>query len=349
VALRDGVAGRLSLAEALLRHTHGLIGKSLQPQHPHQEYLRRELQVGAEADDIPETVDVPSRIAAGILRQHLLQVAPRTHLIAGKVLGRTLIEGRSAGWPLWSVAMLVASPVVLAAFFLHQRWKTRRNLQPLLDTHLLNDRAFAIGAMLIPIFLATITPLSFSFTLLEQMGYGRSPIVSALDLAWLGGPAATSPLFARFLIRAVGVRRVLIAGAAFDLAGLLIGLVTCALKHDFLPNDLIPSLLVQGVGYGLFLTPILNAVLSGIQDHFVGATAGVLTTMQRGGNAIGMAVLEIPFAAALDHSRAAGLSNPVAYVHAFMAVAACIVVMMFVVLSLLFLMPPAPPVAPGTE
>ena len=35
-----------------------------------------------------------------------------------------LIEGRSAGWPIWSVAMLVASPAVLAAFFLHQRWKT---------------------------------------------------------------------------------------------------------------------------------------------------------------------------------------------------------------------------------
>jgi hypothetical protein len=133
------------------------------------------------------------------------------------------------------------------------------------------------------------------------------------------------------------------------LAGLLIGLATCALKHDFLPNDLIPSLLLQGVGYGLFMTPILNAVLSGIQDRFVGAAAGVLTTMQRGGNAIGMAVLEIPFAASLDHSRAVGLSNPVAYVHAFMAVSTCIVAMMLAVLSLLFLMPLASPVAPGTE
>jgi MFS family permease len=88
-----------------------------------------------------------------------------------------LIEGRSAGWPLWSVAMLVASPVVLAAFFVHQRWKTRRDLQPLLDTHLLNDRAFALGAVLILVFFATMTPLSFSFTLLEQIGYGRPPVV----------------------------------------------------------------------------------------------------------------------------------------------------------------------------
>jgi hypothetical protein len=119
------------------------------------------------------------------------------------------------------------------------------------------------------------------------------------------------------------------------------------LKSDFLPSDLIPSLLLQGIGYGLFMTPILNAVLSGIQDRFVGAAAGVLTTMQRGGNAIGMALLEIPFAAGLDHARAAGLPNPIAYAHGFMAVSSCIVVTVLTVIVLLFLLPLAQPVAPA--
>jgi hypothetical protein len=132
-----------------------------------------------------------------------------------------LIEGSSAGWPLWSIAMLVTSPIVLAAFFLHQRWKTRCDLQPLLDTNLLSDHAFALGTLLILVFFATMTSLSFSFTLLEQMGYGRSPMASALDLARLGGPAAGSPLFTKRLIRLARIRRVLIGGAAFDLAGLL--------------------------------------------------------------------------------------------------------------------------------
>jgi EmrB/QacA subfamily drug resistance transporter len=258
-----------------------------------------------------------------------------------------LIEGGSAGWPLWSAAMLVSSPFVLAAFFLHQRWKTRLGLQPLLDTNLLADRAFTLGSLLILIFFATMTPLSFSFTLLAQVGYGRPPMISALDLACLAGAAAVSSLFTGRLSR-LGVRRVLIGGAVFDLAGLLIGLATCALEKNFLPADLIPSLLLQGIGYGLFMTPILNAVLSGIQDRFVGAAAGVLTTMQRGGNAVGMAVLEIPFAASLDHARVAGLSNPAAYVHAFMAVSACIVVMILVVIALLFLLPLGSSVAPAT-
>jgi hypothetical protein len=111
---------------------------------------------------------------------------------------------------------------------------------------------------------------------------------------------------------------------------------------------LTPALLLQGIGYGLFMTPILNAVLSGIQDHFVGAAAGVLTTMQRGGNAVGLAVLEIPFAVSLDHAQVAGLSNSAAYVHAFMAVSACIVAMILVVITLLFRLPLAAPGAPAT-
>jgi hypothetical protein len=65
-----------------------------------------------------------------------------------------LIEGRGVGWPLWSVAMLGASPVVVAAFFLHQRWKTPRNLQPLLDANLIFARTFALGSLLILVLFA---------------------------------------------------------------------------------------------------------------------------------------------------------------------------------------------------
>jgi hypothetical protein len=57
--------------------------------------------------------------------------------------------------------------------------------------------------------------------------------------------------------------------------------------------------------------------------------------------------LEIPFSVALDHARVVGLSDPAAYVHAFMAVSACIVVMMLAVIVLLFLLPLAPPAAPA--
>jgi hypothetical protein len=45
---------------------------------------------------------------------------------------------------------------------------------------------------------------------------------------------------------------------------------------------LLPSLIIIGAGYGLFMTPILNAVLSGIEDRHVGAASGVLTMNAEG-------------------------------------------------------------------
>jgi hypothetical protein len=54
---------------------------------------------------------------------------------------------------------------------------------------------------------------------------------------------------------------------------------------------LLLSLLLVGIGMGLFMTPILNAMMSGIQDRHVGSASGVLTTTQRGGNALGVAAL----------------------------------------------------------
>jgi hypothetical protein len=66
------VASRVSFPEALLRHPHGLIGKSLQPEHPRQEYGDLEAKVHAESNEISKADDVPSEIASGALRQQLL-------------------------------------------------------------------------------------------------------------------------------------------------------------------------------------------------------------------------------------------------------------------------------------
>jgi MFS family permease len=76
-----------------------------------------------------------------------------------------LIEGPELRWPTWSIAMLVASPAMMAAFYLHQRWKSVRRMRPLLDTHLFHDRAFSVGLLLVLVFWATNTPFAFSFTL----------------------------------------------------------------------------------------------------------------------------------------------------------------------------------------
>jgi hypothetical protein len=90
---------------------------------------------------------------------------------------------------------------------------------------------------------------------------------------------------------------------------------------------------------GLFMTPILNVVMSGIHDRHVGSASGVLTTMQRGGNALGVAALGVPFFLTLSGAGSKGLSQTSSYVQAFGAVAFWNVLMLLAVVGLLLLLP----------
>ena len=57
------------------------------------------------------------------------------------------------------------------------------------------------------------------------------------------------------------------AGVLVDLVGMLLALVLCWTVDPLPAAWLLPSLLLVGIGMGLFMTPILNAVMSGIHDR----------------------------------------------------------------------------------
>jgi MFS family permease len=63
---------------------------------------------------------------------------------------------------------------------------------------------------------------------------------------------------------------------------------------------LAPGLLLVGAGQGLCITPITTTVLSSLDPQRAGAAAGVLSTMQQVGNALGVAVTGVIFFGVLD-------------------------------------------------
>jgi hypothetical protein len=87
---------------------------------------------------------------------------------------------------------------------------------------------------------------------------------------------------------------------------------------------------------------IARAFLEETEDwarNRVGSASGVLTTMQRGGNALGVAALEVPFFLTLSSAGSRGLSQTASYVQAFGAVAFWNVLMLLTVVGLLLLLP----------
>ncbi|KAF1049880.1 MAG: hypothetical protein GAK38_00544 [Xylophilus sp.] len=84
------------------------------------------------------------------------------------------------------------------------------------------------------------------------------------------------------------------------------------------PPRLVPALVLVGAGQGLVMTPLLNLVLGFVEEARAGMAAGVVSTVQQVGAALGVAVVGALFQAALrDGSGAA------AYAGAFVAGMLC--------------------------
>ena len=79
--------------------------------------------------------------------------------------------------------------------------------------------------------------------------------------------------------------------------------------------------------------------MSGIHYRHVGSASGVLTTKQRGGNALGVTALEVPFFLTLSGAGSRGLSQTASYVQAFGEVAFWDALMLLTVVGLLLLLP----------
>jgi EmrB/QacA subfamily drug resistance transporter len=223
-----------------------------------------------------------------------------------------LIQGRELGWPAWSLTMLALSAPALAAFAYHQHRKTRLGQSPLLDTSLFADRSFVLGMLAVLLFYSTLNSTYLALTLLLQIGLHRTAFQAGLILATNASAFMVTSIVAGRLPPSWS-RRVLIVGAVVTT---LSGLAAAGIAWSVRPlwgEALIPALLIRGVGQGLLMTPLLNAILSRVDERRAGAASGLVSTMQQVGGALGVAIVGIIFFSAIGHARAAGAGDAQAY------------------------------------
>jgi MFS family permease len=67
------------------------------------------------------------------------------------------------------------------------------------------------------------------------------------------------------------------------------------------PWELLPSMMVVGLGNGLSFPALIGAVLAGVHPRQAGGAAGILTTAQQFSSALGVAVLGMIFFSALGN------------------------------------------------
>ncbi|HEX4059990.1 MAG TPA: MFS transporter [Streptosporangiaceae bacterium] len=263
-------------------------------------------------------VNVPIGIVGLILAS---RVVPETHspaparidIVGTTLLASTLLmllvpltEGRSLGWPLWTVALLCLCPVTGAGFVFAERRLERAGGVPLVPFSLLRVPSMRRGLMLAVPFFTGFGGFMFVYALTLQDGAHFSPLKTGASLvpfavAFLVASLSTARLVSRF------GHRVVTTGAVMQAIGLVgLGAAYLATWPGLSPELMMPGLVMTGFGQGLVMSPMFRVVLSEVQPTQAGAASGVLTTMLQSSLALGVATLGSLY---LTESPAAHLGN----------------------------------------
>jgi EmrB/QacA subfamily drug resistance transporter len=210
-----------------------------------------------------------------------------------------LALGRSAGWPLWTWISLGSAVPTLALVLWWERSLTRRGGEPLLDMTLFRSRFFVAGLVINMTFMGFFASFMLGLTLFLQGGLHLKPLESGLTFGPLGIVFAVTSVASQRLTARYGAK-VITSGCVIILVGLVALLAQLQVSGTSIsPWELLPGMMVVGLGNGLSFPALIGAVLAGVQARQAGGAAGILTTAQQFSSAIGVAVLGMVFFSAL--------------------------------------------------
>ena len=207
-----------------------------------------------------------------------------------------LIQGREAGWPLWTYLMVAGSAVAFGGLVLWSRRMRRTGGDPLIEASIFSHRAYAAGVAGIVVFFAGMIGMLLVLTLFLQFGEHFSAIHAGVTLAPFAlGTATGATLAATVLAPRLG-RTVLQLGAGL-MAGGYWWVHQVIAAHGLHTESLMliaPQLLV-GIGIGMLISPLFDFILASVTDREVGSASGVLNALQQLAGAVGVAAIGTVF------------------------------------------------------
>jgi EmrB/QacA subfamily drug resistance transporter len=224
-------------------------------------------------------------------RRHRLDL-PGTLLATVGLFGVTygLIEGQPHAWgkvwgPVTITEVIVAGVVVLALFIVQQY--RQRDSEPLIPVAIFRDRNFSVtnfvGAALGFGMLGLFLPM----VIFLQSVLGLSALHAGLTTAPMSVVSMfVAPVAGRMADR-IGGKFILMAGLALFAVG--VGLMTVASHPDTTWLQLLPGVLVCGLGMGLTFAPLQTVAMRNIEPRMAGAASGLINTTRQLGSVIGSA------------------------------------------------------------
>jgi EmrB/QacA subfamily drug resistance transporter len=203
-----------------------------------------------------------------------------------------------------TIVALVASPILLTTFVLIER----RARHPLLPLHIVLDRARGGAYLSILLAAAGIFGVFFFLTFFMQLNLHFSPLTSGLAFLPLTAVlVVTSTTAQTRVLPRTGAKPLVVTGMALGVIAMF--LFTRLTPSSTYGANVLPGLLVIGLGLGCIFAPAIGTATLGVDVNETGVASAMVNACQQIGGSVGLALLStLSASAAANYARAhAGL------------------------------------------
>ncbi|RPE43193.1 EmrB/QacA subfamily drug resistance transporter [Streptomyces sp. Ag109_O5-1] len=299
-------------------------------------------------------INLPVGIAALLLGRRYISESKAPHALKLDLAGVALVtlgllmllypltRGRELGWPLWGYLSMAGSLVVFGVLVAYERRKAARDGSPLIEPSLFKVKSFAAGIAVQTVFGVALGVFFLVWTLYMQIGLGWTPLHAGLTgVPFSIAVSVAAGLSVQKLVPRFG-RKVLQAGAL--VMGLGVLLYVWESDHYGLAIaswQMALPLVVMGLGMGLIVAPLTDAVLSEVPREHAGSASGLINTVQQMGNALGLGLVSVVFFGVIGDRLTSAQVGP-AFAHAFRHALLWVAAVMAVMFLLMWALPKHP-------
>jgi len=215
-----------------------------------------------------------------------------------------IVGGNEAGWTSpRTLGVLAASAVLLSIFVAIES----RVASPLMPLRLFRSKTLAAANVIAVLWSAAMFAWFFLSALYLQrvLGYGAMQVGLAFLPSNLIMAACSLGISARVVLR-FGIRAPLVAGLVCAAAGLAL-FARAPVAGSFMV-DVLPGMLLLGLGAGIAFNPLLLAAMRDVDESESGLASGIVNTAFMMGGALGLAVLASLAAARSGSTGAADIA-----------------------------------------
>jgi EmrB/QacA subfamily drug resistance transporter len=250
-----------------------------------------------------------------------------------------IVEGREAGWPAWSFAMLATVVPVMVGFVLYERQVIRRGQTPLIALHLFRIGAIRLGLVVSVAFFSTAGVFFVVLTVFLQAGLGLPAFQAGLmflpfAIGFSASSTVSGPIANRIGPRIVNLGTFLMA---LGLLGIIAwARIPAAAAGTVDLQWLLPIFFIYGLGQGLAQPALINTVIggAGVTGEDAGSAAGLFLTTAQSVIALGVAAIGDVFFSWLSETP-----TTATWLNALTASLACNFVLMVATFFLALLLP----------